>query len=90
MSAPLRDDLAWQDKAKCLDVPPETFFPEAGKPNKRAKLICNSCPVKQECLEYALELVGFEVTGVWGGMSQREREALRRKRRNLGQMKVSA
>ena len=68
--------LPWADKAKCLVAEPDTFFPEKGGSTREAKRICSGCPVKDECLEYALE--NDERFGIWGGLSERERRKLRR------------
>ena len=68
--------LPWADQAACLVAEPDTFFPEKGGSTREAKRICNDCPVKAECLEYALE--NDERFGIWGGMSERERRKLRR------------
>ena len=68
--------LPWADKAKCLVAEPDTFFPEKGGSTREAKRICSGCPVKAECLEYALE--NDERFGIWGGLSERERRKLRR------------
>lgn len=63
----------------CLDYDPEVFFPP--DTNKRlvraAVAICKSCPVQLECLEDNLEITH----GVVGGMTEKERDALRRRRR---------
>jgi len=67
-------DLNWRDAALCAQADPETFFPEKGGSTRPAKQVCARCPVKAECLEYALATdQGF---GVWGGMSERERRRL--------------
>jgi len=42
------------------------------------KQFCHSCPLEQECLDYALR---YESYGIWGGMTERERVKERRKRR---------
>jgi WhiB family redox-sensing transcriptional regulator len=69
---------AWVSQGVCGQVDPELFFPEKGGSTKEAKLVCRSCPVKAECLAFALEHdVRF---GVWGGMSERERRALKPER----------
>jgi WhiB family redox-sensing transcriptional regulator len=41
---------------------------------KRARSVCQSCPVKQECLDYALQY--FELAGIWGGLDRKERHAI--------------
>lgn len=66
----------WQDRAICSQTDPEAFFAEKGGTTKPAKLICQRCPVRQECLEYALE--HDERWGVWGGLSERERRKMKR------------
>jgi hypothetical protein len=54
----------------------ESFFPEKGGSSREAKRICADCPVRIECLNYALRR--DERYGVWGGMSERERRRLKR------------
>jgi WhiB family redox-sensing transcriptional regulator len=60
----------------CAQTDPEAFFPEKGGSVRDAKAICRRCPVIAACLDYAL--ASDERFGVWGGMSERERHALRR------------
>jgi WhiB family redox-sensing transcriptional regulator len=69
---------AWTANALCAQTDPETFYPDQGQPTQPAKAVCLSCPVRAECLEYAL--VNKEPFGVWGGLSERERRSLLRKR----------
>lgn len=66
----------WQPKAVCSQTDPEAFFPEKGGSTRDAKRICGLCPVRQECLDYALD--NDERFGVWGGLSERERRRLSR------------
>ena len=65
----------WRDGARCKNIPePELFF-ETGY-DKEAKKFCNQCPVRQHCLNEAVEdNLDF---GVWGGMNSRERGKLTR------------
>jgi WhiB family redox-sensing transcriptional regulator len=81
-------DESWRDDARCMGVDTEIFFPPRDKERYRsiaaqAKLQCfgangkDECPVRRECLWYAIE--SDEVHGIWGGMSHRERNALVRK-----------
>lgn len=63
--------LEWQTDAVCAQVDPELFFPEKGGSTRPAKRICDSCEVKAECLDYAMQ--GDERFGIWGGLSERER-----------------
>lgn len=66
----------WIDEAVCPQTDPEAFHPEKGGSTREAKMICLSCPVRLECLEYAL--ARDERWGVWGGLSERERRRLKR------------
>ncbi|MGH8909786.1 MAG: WhiB family transcriptional regulator [Egibacteraceae bacterium] len=80
MTAP----AAWRERAACLDEDPELFFPigttgPAIEQAERAKAVCRRCPVRQECLDDALDT--GQDAGVWGGMDEDERRALRRQRR---------
>ncbi|MFC5337589.1 WhiB family transcriptional regulator [Leucobacter denitrificans] len=68
--------LSWQADALCAQTDPEAFFPEKGGSTREAKRICETCEVRSECLEYALE--NDERFGIWGGLSERERRKLRR------------
>ena len=68
--------IPWQERARCRDYDPEVFFPEKGGSSREAKRICSECPVRIECLNYALRR--DERYGVWGGMSERERRRLKR------------
>ena len=59
---------------------PDTLFVQGAAQN-RAKAVCQGCPVRTECLADALDnRVEF---GVWGGMTERERRALLRRRPNV-------
>ena len=69
--------VSWQDRALCAETDPEAFFPEKGGSTREAKKICVQCPVRAECLEYAL--ANDERFGIWGGLSERERRRLRRR-----------
>jgi WhiB family redox-sensing transcriptional regulator len=69
---------AWVAEGACIGVDPEWFFPDRGEDVRRAKAICATCPVKDECLEYALE--NREKFGIWGGTSERERRGMRSRR----------
>ena len=66
----------WQDDAACLGMDPDLFFPEQGDDQGPAKAICAICPVREPCLEKALT-PPFELFGIWGGSSERERRRMR-------------
>lgn len=58
----------------CKDVDTNLFFSELKSKVEKAKAICNSCVVKSECLEFALN-DGIEF-GIFGGVTANERKAL--------------
>lgn len=69
--------------AACKDLPEadkEVFFATSGGGHKRAKAICRDCPVRNRCLEKAMDFErGYEYRfGVWGGMGAKERKRLER------------
>lgn len=83
------DNPDWRRRAACRGVDPEEFFPTipAGPtPDgadehplvRRAKAICAGCPVAGQCREFALAIPAIH--GVWGGMSEDELRAERRRR----------
>lgn len=76
---------AWMARAACKSENALVFFSfDSESANERiaregrAKEICSRCPVRTECLAYALE--EGETYGVWGGLGERERKDLRRRR----------
>lgn len=72
-------DTSWMAQGLCRFEPPSTFFPSDGVGVETAKRICASCPVKEPCLEYALE---HRIDhGVWGGTSERQRRRILKKRK---------
>jgi WhiB family redox-sensing transcriptional regulator len=71
------EELGWQERALCAQTDPEAFFPEKGGSTREAKRVCLVCPVRAECLEYALE--HDERFGIWGGLSERERRKLKKR-----------
>ena len=65
----------WQYRAACRGAELKVFFPDRGKSAEPARQICASCPVRQPCLEFALR---HAITcGIWGGLAERDRRALR-------------
>lgn len=74
--------MDWRDSALCRNEDPELFFPVgiAGPAQiqaEKAKEVCRNCPVTIRCLAWALET--GQASGVWGGMSEEERRALKRR-----------
>ena len=72
----------WRSKAACLDEDSELFFPigstgPALAQIEEAKAVCCRCEVAETCLHWALE--AGQDAGVWGGLSEDERRALKRR-----------
>ena len=70
----------WREAASCLDVPEDvTFFPDKEDVGAiaKAKAICATCPVADECLSWAIDTNQAE--GVWGGHTAKERRGIRRR-----------
>lgn len=75
-------DYTWRGDAVCKDTDPELFFPvgttgQALLQIDRAKQVCDECPVKIECLDFAIET--NQDSGIWGGTSEEERRDIRRR-----------
>ncbi|GGV89935.1 WhiB family transcriptional regulator [Streptomyces massasporeus] len=75
--------MDWRHRASCREVDPELFFPigntgPALLQIEEAKAVCrNRCPVMEQCLQWALE--SGQDDGVWGGLSEDERRAMKRR-----------
>jgi WhiB family redox-sensing transcriptional regulator len=67
----------WALQGACTDVEPDALFVR-GAAQQQAKQVCMSCPVIAECLADALD--NHTEFGVWGGMTERERRALLKRR----------
>lgn len=69
--------LDWQQEALCRGVDPEVFFPVSEDDAWRAKEICGMCAVQQRCLVESLQR--RERYGVWGGVTEKERQEMFRR-----------
>jgi len=68
----------WREVAACRGADLNLFFPGRGESAEPARRVCAGCPVRKPCLDYAL---GSGTTaGVWGGLAERDRRALRSRR----------
>ena len=67
----------WALHGSCIAVEPDALFVR-GAAQQVAKQVCMSCPVIAECLADALD--NHTEFGVWGGMTERERRALLKRR----------
>lgn len=70
------DDHSWVAHARCAEDPPDALFVR-GAAQRTAKQRCMGCPVRLECLADALQCACDY--GVWGGLTERERRAIRRR-----------
>ena len=78
----LTKDGGWQERALCRGADANLFFPPQNPELKderlareaQAKAICSECPVRRQCLEFALAT--REPHGIWGGLNELERRRL--------------
>jgi WhiB family transcriptional regulator, redox-sensing transcriptional regulator len=84
-AVPSQPNWGWQDGAACREEDVILFFgpdgerqPEREIRERKAKALCASCPVRMDCLNYALSRP--EKYGSWGGLNEDERAAERRRR----------
>ena len=86
----MRDPQTWRHQAACRGLDPQVFFPDEEEPERlpgagdtapgdAAKAVCDRCPVRQPCLEWAIAT--REKEGVWGGCDERDRRRILRQTR---------
>jgi len=64
----------WIEHAACKGIDTEVFFAETVEAIHEAQAICRDCPVKRECLDYAVE--ANCTFGVYGGLTHRQRRTI--------------
>ena len=69
----------WWQRAACRSTEADLFFPVSAKGRSqldvaRAKAVCVGCPVRTQCLHYAL--AAQQLHGIWGGLTEEERQHL--------------
>jgi WhiB family transcriptional regulator, redox-sensing transcriptional regulator len=74
--------MDWRHDAACREVDPELFFPIGNSGPallqiEEAKQVCHRCPVTEDCLTWAIDT--GQDAGVWGGLSEDERRAYKRR-----------
>ena len=80
------DKMDWQEDAACRKNDNILFFgPDQGESELekqsrelKAKAVCQTCPVREQCLEFAMET--NQKYGIWGGLTDKERASLKRRR----------
>jgi WhiB family redox-sensing transcriptional regulator len=71
------DERPWAAYASCRSADPDLFFPTGDEDGSEALKICSGCPVREDCLEWALDTrIRY---GIWGGATERERRRLLRR-----------
>jgi WhiB family redox-sensing transcriptional regulator len=77
LTPPAAEDSEWMREANCKGLDTELFFPERGKGRDPMIVkVCDACPVKQECRDYADKYI---MDGIWGGTGA----VYRMKQRNI-------
>jgi WhiB family transcriptional regulator, redox-sensing transcriptional regulator len=72
---------AWHADAACRGHGPDMYFPPrhpSPDDHHRACCVCRGCPVRLECLTFALDLPSSATPGIWGGSTERARRRARR------------
>ncbi|MFJ4427585.1 WhiB family transcriptional regulator [Streptomyces bobili] len=74
--------MDWRFKAACREEDPELFFPIGNSGPallqiEEAKALCRICPVLEKCGQWALD--SGQDAGVWGGLSEEKRRAMKRR-----------
>ena len=80
------EQLEWQEDAACRTHDNMLFFGaddgeselERQSREAQAKAVCHSCPVRESCLEFAMDT--NQRYGIWGGYTDKERGSLKRRR----------
>lgn len=84
------EETGWQERALCRGADANLFFAPQQVETKeerlqregQAKDICAECPVRAQCLEFALTT--REPHGIWGGLNETERRQLLTRERQAG------
>jgi WhiB family redox-sensing transcriptional regulator len=76
----------WAGQALCAQADPDAWFPAKGEHSlaKTAIRICRACPVRAQCLDYALsgaDTWAGIATGIWAGTTPQQRNKLRQQRK---------
>ena len=86
LPGPNADIWDWQLMGACRGEDPDTFFHPEGERGpareareRAAKAVCATCPVLTQCAAHALAV--REPYGVWGGMSEDDRETVYQQQR---------
>ncbi|MFC5212521.1 WhiB family transcriptional regulator [Streptomyces coerulescens] len=71
--------MEWRDRAICRTEDPDLFFPVGNSGSvptliqtDEAKAVCRRCPVREQCLDWAVDAGPMD--GIWGGTTAQERD----------------
>jgi WhiB family transcriptional regulator, redox-sensing transcriptional regulator len=70
---------SWRGRASCRGEDPSRWFPARGADLSELRTVCHGCPVRAECLAYALGGGASSTGGIWAGTSARQRREIRRR-----------
>jgi len=77
MTEPLELNLPpigdWAQHAACKGTPTRWWYPNRGDDTRPAKQLCQTCPVRTQCYETALQTPARYDHGIWGGTSKKQR-----------------
>lgn len=76
-------EQAWRRQGLCWGMDPDLWYPARGVNGDAAIAVCRTCPVRAECLEWALTN-GETEFGIWGGVPAIQRRRIRAARRRQG------
>lgn len=76
----------WRKKALCLGMDPNIFVPSTDEERKLARATCAECPVKDECLQFALDSER-DPGGIYGGTNAQQRRQMKKKRTSEARFK---
>jgi WhiB family redox-sensing transcriptional regulator len=80
-------DLTWKLAGACRNASTDLFYPVSDADAAPAKAVCESCRVREQCLEYALST--REPEGIWGGCTFVERRSILRRRRERERARIA-
>ncbi len=85
--SPVTEETNWRENAACRDTAPDLFFPIGStglaiEQIAAAKTVCDGCPAKEPCLQFALDT--NQDSGIWGGSTEDQRRTIRRQIRLTG------
>ena len=71
--------MSWRHRAACIGQPIALFFQDRGRNDQtlKARALCRDCPVRLDCLDFAMSFPDKELPGIYGGLTETERRRMR-------------